>query len=83
MGLLSLAIWTPIVFGVLLLLTGNDQNPGRTRLLSLVGALASLAATFPMIARFVSGVGELLEGFEAFRKTAGIIDFSLFRGICG
>ncbi len=59
MGLLSLAIWTPIVFGVLLLLTGNDQNPGRTRLLSLVGALASLAATFPMIARFVSGVGEL------------------------
>ena len=59
MGLLSLAIWTPIVFGVLLLLTGNDQNPGRTRLLSLVGALVSLAATFPMIARFVSGVGEL------------------------
>ena len=59
MGLLSLAIWTPIAFGVLLLLIGSDQHAVRTRFLSLFGALASLAATFPMIARFVSGVGEL------------------------
>ena len=59
MGLLSLAIWTPIAFGVLLLLIGSDQHAVRTRFLSLFGALASLAATVPMISRFVSGVGEL------------------------
>ena len=38
MGLLSLAIWTPIVFGVLLLLVGGDEKVARTRWLSLVGA---------------------------------------------
>jgi len=59
MGLLSLAIWTPIAFGVLLLLIGSDQHAVRTRFLSLFGALAGLAATVPMISRFVSGVGEL------------------------
>ena len=59
MGLLSLAIWTPIVFGVLLLLVGSDEKVARTRWLSLVGAVASLGATIPMIANFVSGVGTL------------------------
>ena len=59
MGLLSLAIWTPIVFGVLLLLVGSDEKVERTRWLSLVGAVASLGATIPMIANFVSGVGTL------------------------
>ncbi len=59
MGLLSLAIWTPIVFGVLLLLVGSDEKVARTCWLSLVGAVASLGATIPMIANFVSGVGTL------------------------
>ena len=53
MGLLSLAIWTPIVFGVLLLLVGSDEKVARTRWLSLVGAVASLGATIHMIANFV------------------------------
>ena len=40
MGLLSLAIWVPIAFGVLLLLLGRDDQAGMVRWIALVGALA-------------------------------------------
>ena len=40
MGLLSLAIWTPIAFGALLLAFGSDKHAGAVRWLALVGALA-------------------------------------------
>jgi NADH-quinone oxidoreductase subunit M len=51
-NLLSLSIWLPIVFGVLVLAFGRDSRPGFTRVLSLVGALASLAVTIPLITGF-------------------------------
>lgn len=51
-NLLSLSIWLPIVFGVLILAVGRDSRPGFTRVLSLVGALASLAVTIPLITQF-------------------------------
>lgn len=50
--LLSLSIWLPIVFGVLILAVGRDSRPGFTRVLSLIGALASLAVTIPLITGF-------------------------------
>jgi NADH-quinone oxidoreductase subunit M len=52
MGLLSLAIWLPVVFGVLLLAVGRDQNAGVVRAIALVGALASFLVTLPLITRF-------------------------------
>ncbi len=52
MGLLSLAIWLPIVSGVLLLALGRDNQAGGVRWMALVAALASLAATLPLIGRF-------------------------------
>ena len=37
MGLLSLAIWTPILFGVVLLALGRDDQAGVVRWIALVG----------------------------------------------
>ena len=39
MGLLSLAIWAPIAFGVLLLAIGRDEHARAVRWLALVGAV--------------------------------------------
>ena len=50
--LLSLAIWVPIIAGVVVLATGSDRNAGIARILALVGALASLAVTLPLFTRF-------------------------------
>ena len=36
MGLLSLAIWTPIAFGLVLLALGRDEHPNPVRWLALV-----------------------------------------------
>ena len=59
MGLLSLAIWTPIFFGVLLLALGRDEQAGAVRWIALIGALAGLFATFPLMANFVPGTADI------------------------
>jgi len=41
MGMLSLAIWTPIAFGIVLLALGRDEQAQSVRWLSLVGAIVS------------------------------------------
>ncbi len=48
MGLLSLAIWTPILFGVVLLALGRDEQAGAVRWLALVGAIVSFLVTLPL-----------------------------------
>ena len=48
MGLLSLAIWTPIVFGLVLLALGRDDQARVVRWFALIGALVSLLVTFPL-----------------------------------
>jgi NADH-quinone oxidoreductase subunit M len=47
-GLLSLAIWVPVLFGVLILATGGDRNAEGQRTLALVGALAGFLVTIPL-----------------------------------
>ncbi|MEN9435562.1 MAG: hypothetical protein RIR09_217, partial [Pseudomonadota bacterium] len=39
-SLLSLAIWTPIVFGAVLLALGRDEHARAVRWIALIGALA-------------------------------------------
>ena len=46
---LSLAIWLPVAFGVLVLLVGNDSRAQMVRWLSLLGSLVGLAATLPLV----------------------------------
>ena len=55
MGLLSLAIWTPIAFGVILLALGRDEQAGAVRWLALIGALVSFAVTLPLYGGFEVG----------------------------
>jgi len=52
MGLLSIAIWLPIAVGVLLFALGRDDNARAVRWVALIGALASLLVTLPLIAGF-------------------------------
>ena len=59
MGLLSLAIWTPIVFGVLLLAFGCDKHARTVRWLALIGSLLGLAVTIPLISGFDAGTAAM------------------------
>jgi NADH-quinone oxidoreductase subunit M len=50
--LLSAAIWLPILFGVLVLATGNDRNAAMARYIALVGALLGFLVTIPLYTGF-------------------------------
>ena len=51
-GLLSLAIWTPIVFGVILLALGRDDQARAVRWIALIGAIAGFLVTLPLYGGF-------------------------------
>ncbi len=59
MGLLSLAIWTPVFFGVVLLALGRDEHAGAVRWIALIGALVSLAVTVPLYTGFEIGTAAM------------------------
>ena len=71
---LSLAIWVPIAFGILVLAVGRDDRAERTRTLSLVGALISLLITLPL----VSGFDAAAHGMQFVEKNAWIGRFNIF-----
>jgi len=50
--LLSVAIWLPIIFGLLVLATGNDRNARLARIIALVGAVLSFLVTIPLYTGF-------------------------------
>ncbi|AUL99563.1 NADH-quinone oxidoreductase subunit M [Zoogloeaceae bacteirum Par-f-2] len=52
MPLLSLAIWIPILGGLLVLATGSDRNAPLARALALVTAVAGFAVTIPLYTGF-------------------------------
>ena len=59
MGLLSLAIWTPIAFGVVLLALGRDSQARAVRWLALVGSVVSFLLTLPLYAGFQLGTSAM------------------------
>jgi NADH-quinone oxidoreductase subunit M len=59
MGLLSLAIWTPIAFGIVLLAFGRDEHANVVRWIALIGALFGLAVTIPIYHNFEIGTSAL------------------------
>ena len=59
MGLLSLAIWTPIFFGVVLLAIGRDEQARSVRWLALVGSVISFLVTLPLYSRFQLGTSAM------------------------
>ena len=59
MGLLSLAIWTPIVFGMILLAIGRDDQPRSVRWIALIGAVVSFLVTLPLYDGFKLGTSAM------------------------
>ena len=59
MGLLSLAIWLPIVAGALLLALGRDEHAGSVRWIALVAAIASFLVTLPLVGGFDAGTAAM------------------------
>src|SRR5690348_10748903 len=51
---LSLAIWIPILGGLLVLATGSDRNAPLARFLSILVALAGFAVSIPLFVLFDS-----------------------------
>ena len=59
MGLLSLAIWTPIIFGVVLLALGRDEQARSVRWIALMGAVVSFLVTLPLYDGFKLGTSAM------------------------
>ncbi|GAB2458985.1 NADH-quinone oxidoreductase subunit M [Comamonas humi] len=59
MGLLSLAIWTPIAFGVLVLAFGKQEQAKLVRWIALVGAIIGLLVTLPLYQGFQLGTSAM------------------------
>ena len=71
--LLSLAIWVPILFGVLVLATGSDRNAHVARVLALIGAGLGFLVTLPIY----SGFSTALAGFQYVEKLSWIEDINV------
>jgi NADH-quinone oxidoreductase subunit M len=71
--ILSLAIWLPIIVGILVLAVGSDSNPGPTRWIALIGSVAGLLVTIPLITGFDNSSAALQ--FE--EKTSWIERFNI------
>ncbi|SAL44670.1 NADH-quinone oxidoreductase subunit M [Caballeronia telluris] len=57
--ILSVAIWLPIVFGLLVLAVGSDKNPASARWIALIGSILGLLVTIPLITGFDSSTAAL------------------------
>ncbi len=80
-NLLSLAIWVPIIAGVLVLATGSDQRAGIARMLALVGALAGFLVTLPLFTQF-----DRLSGgyqFKEFHQWISVLNINYALGVDG
>jgi NADH-quinone oxidoreductase subunit M len=57
--ILSVAIWLPILFGLLVLAVGSDRNPAPARWVALIGSILGLIVTIPLITGFDKSSGAL------------------------
>ena len=74
MGLLSLAIWTPIAFGALLLALGRESQVQAVRWLALIGSLIGFAVTLPLYEGFKLGTAAM----QFVEKAPWIESFNIF-----
>src|SRR5262245_54089222 len=71
--LLSLAIWTPILFGVAVLATGGDRNAPAARAIALVGAVLGFVVTLPLW----TGFDREVSGFQFVESMPWIETFNV------
>lgn len=80
-NLLSLAIWVPILFGLLVIATGADKNAQIARIVALVGSLAGFLVTVPLYTGF-----DVLHGgmqFEEMRPWVASLNINYHLGVDG
>jgi NADH-quinone oxidoreductase subunit M len=70
---LTVAIWLPIIFGLILLSVGNDKNAPVVRSVALVGAVISFLATIPLFTQFDRSSAAM----QFVEKTAWIDSFKI------
>lgn len=73
-NLLSLAIWLPVAFGVLLLALGRQDNAKVTRWVALIGAVLGFLVTLPVITHFDNGTAAM----QFVEKASWIERFNVF-----
>ncbi|MGB9990739.1 NADH-quinone oxidoreductase subunit M [Pseudoduganella rhizocola] len=71
---LSLSIWLPVLFGLIILAVGRDTRAGMVRVLALVGSIVSLLPTIPLITNFDNNA----HGMQFVEKSAWIERFNIF-----
>ncbi|MBM3391547.1 MAG: NADH-quinone oxidoreductase subunit M [Betaproteobacteria bacterium] len=79
--LLSLAIWLPIIGGLLVLATGSDRNAGLARPLALVVAIAGFLVTIPLYIGFNPTTSEMQ--FAELRPWIPRFNINYFLGVDG
>ena len=72
-NLLSLAIWIPVAFGILLLAIGRQENAGVTRWIALIGSVIGFLVTIPVMTHF--------DGFQ--RGVIDLRDVAFFASVIG
>ncbi|MGE5450819.1 MAG: NADH-quinone oxidoreductase subunit M [Acidobacteriota bacterium] len=58
-NILSLAIWIPVAFGVLLLAIGRQENANVTKWVALIGSIIGFAVTIPVMTHFDGGTAAM------------------------
>jgi NADH-quinone oxidoreductase subunit M len=71
---LSLSIWLPVLFGLIILAIGRDSRAGMVRVLSLVGSVVSLLPTIPLFTQF----DKTAHGLQFVEKSAWIERFNIY-----
>ena len=71
--IISLAIWVPILAGILVLFTGDDRRACLARWLALAGSIAGFLATLPLYAGFDFADG----GFQFQERLSWIPAFNI------
>jgi len=74
MKLLTLAIWVPILAGLLVLATGGDRNAPLQRKLALVGSIMGLLVTIPLY----TGFDLMRPGMQFVERVSWIPQFNVF-----
>ena len=57
--IISIAIWLPIIFGILVLATGDDKNAPLARILAMVGSVLGFLITIPLYTSFARDTSEM------------------------
>src|SRR5450830_1553361 len=71
---LSLSIWLPVLFGLIILSIGRDSRAGLVRVLALVGSIVSLLPTIPLFTQFDNAA----HGMQFVENTPWIERFNIF-----